>query len=122
MDGFDSNEGVIPMAATNRPDVLDPALLRPGRFDRRVVVNRPDVRGREGVLRVHTRKVPLAKDVDLMVPARGPRDSGRGPGQPVERGRLVCCAPEPQGRHDERLRAGQGQGHDGRREAFAHPH
>ncbi|MCB9383212.1 MAG: ATP-dependent metallopeptidase FtsH/Yme1/Tma family protein [Bryobacterales bacterium] len=71
MDGFDSNEGVILMAATNRPDVLDPALLRPGRFDRRVVVNRPDVRGREGVLRVHTRKVPLAKDVDLMVLARG---------------------------------------------------
>jgi len=71
MDGFDSNEGVILMAATNRPDVLDPALLRPGRFDRRVVVNRPDVRGREGVLRVHTRKIPLAKDVDLMVLARG---------------------------------------------------
>ena len=63
MDGFDSNEGVILIAATNRPDVLDPALLRPGRFDRRVVVNRPDVRGREGILRVHVRKVPLAKDV-----------------------------------------------------------
>ncbi len=71
MDGFDSNEGVILMAATNRPDVLDPALLRPGRFDRRVVVNRPDVKGREGILRVHTRKIPLAKDVDLMVLARG---------------------------------------------------
>ncbi len=71
MDGFDSNEGVILIAATNRPDVLDPALLRPGRFDRRVVVNRPDVRGREGILRVHVRKVPLAKDVDLMVVARG---------------------------------------------------
>ena len=71
MDGFDSNEGVILIAATNRPDVLDPALLRPGRFDRRVVVNRPDVRGREGILRVHVRKVPLAKDVDLMVAARG---------------------------------------------------
>ncbi len=71
MDGFDSNEGVILMAATNRPDVLDPALLRPGRFDRRVVVNRPDVRGREGILRVHTRKIPLAKDVDLSVLARG---------------------------------------------------
>jgi len=71
MDGFDSNEGVILVAATNRPDVLDPALLRPGRFDRRVVVNRPDVRGREGILRVHTRKVPLAKDVDLHVLARG---------------------------------------------------
>ena len=71
MDGFDSNEGVILMAATNRPDVLDPALLRPGRFDRRVVVSRPDVRGRQGILQVHTTKVPLAKDVDLLVLARG---------------------------------------------------
>ena len=71
MDGFDSNEGVILIAATNRPDVLDPALLRPGRFDRRVIVNRPDVRGREGILRVHTRKAPLANDVDLRVLARG---------------------------------------------------
>src|ERR1700744_3770273 len=72
MDGFESNEGVILMAATNRPDVLDPALLRPGRFDRRVVVSRPDVRGREEILRVHTRKIPLAEDVDLSVLARGP--------------------------------------------------
>ena len=71
MDGFDSNEGVILMAATNRPDVLDPALLRPGRFDRRVIVSRPDVRGRQGILQVHTAKVPLANDVDLMVLARG---------------------------------------------------
>jgi cell division protease FtsH len=71
MDGFESNEGVILMAATNRPDVLDPALLRPGRFDRRVVVNRPDVRGREEILRVHTRKIPLADDVELSVLARG---------------------------------------------------
>jgi cell division protease FtsH len=71
MDGFESNEGVILMAATNRPDVLDPALLRPGRFDRRVVVSRPDVRGREEILRVHTRKKPLAEDVDLSVLARG---------------------------------------------------
>jgi cell division protease FtsH len=71
MDGFESNEGVILMAATNRPDVLDPALLRPGRFDRRVVVNRPDVRGREEILRVHTRKIPLADDVELFVLARG---------------------------------------------------
>ena len=71
MDGFESNEGVILMAATNRPDVLDPALLRPGRFDRRVVVNRPDVRGREEILRVHTRKIPLSEDVDLSVLARG---------------------------------------------------
>jgi len=71
MDGFESNEGVILVAATNRPDVLDPALLRPGRFDRRVVVNRPDVRGRELILRVHTKKTPLADDVDLSVIARG---------------------------------------------------
>ncbi len=65
MDGFEANEGVILVAATNRPDVLDPALLRPGRFDRRVVVPRPDVKGREGILRVHTRKVPLSDDVQL---------------------------------------------------------
>jgi len=71
MDGFESNEGVILIAATNRPDVLDPALLRPGRFDRRVVVARPDVRGREEILRVHTRKTPIADDVDLTVLARG---------------------------------------------------
>ncbi|OFV99377.1 MAG: cell division protein FtsH [Acidobacteria bacterium RIFCSPLOWO2_12_FULL_54_10] len=71
MDGFESNEGVILIAATNRPDVLDPALLRPGRFDRRVVVPRPDVNGRLGILQVHTKKVPLAEDVDLSVLARG---------------------------------------------------
>ena len=70
MDGFEANEGVILIAATNRPDVLDPALLRPGRFDRRVVVPRPDVKGREGILNVHTRKVPLAQDVDVSVLAR----------------------------------------------------
>jgi len=71
MDGFESNEGVIIIAATNRPDVLDPAILRPGRFDRRIIVNRPDVRGREGILRVHTKKVPLGPDVDLDILARG---------------------------------------------------
>src|SRR5207249_5535314 len=71
MDGFESNEGVIILAATNRPDVLDPALLRPGRFDRQIVVDWPDVRGREGILRVHTRKVPLSDDVDLAQIARG---------------------------------------------------
>jgi cell division protease FtsH len=71
MDGFESNEGVILVAATNRPDVLDPALLRPGRFDRRVVVGRPDVKGREAILKVHTKKVPLADDVNLSVVARG---------------------------------------------------
>ncbi|MGD0584594.1 MAG: ATP-dependent zinc metalloprotease FtsH [Oryzomonas sp.] len=71
MDGFESNEGVILIAATNRPDVLDPALLRPGRFDRQVVVPRPDVKGREMILKVHARKVPLSPDVDLAVIARG---------------------------------------------------
>ncbi|MEO6828926.1 MAG: ATP-dependent zinc metalloprotease FtsH [Acidobacteriaceae bacterium] len=71
MDGFESNDGVILIASTNRPDVLDPALLRPGRFDRRVIVGRPDVRGREEILRVHAKKVPLAEDVELRVLARG---------------------------------------------------
>ena len=71
MDGFESNEGVILIAATNRPDVLDPALLRPGRFDRRVVVDRPDINGRLGILKVHTREIPLAKDVNLQTLARG---------------------------------------------------
>jgi cell division protease FtsH len=71
MDGFETNEGVILIAATNRPDVLDPALLRPGRFDRQVVVARPDVKGREEILKVHTRRIPLAPKVDLKVLARG---------------------------------------------------
>ncbi len=71
MDGFESNDGVILIAATNRPDVLDPALLRPGRFDRQIVVDAPDVRGREGILRVHTRKIPLAADVRLEILAKG---------------------------------------------------
>ncbi len=71
MDGFENNEGVILIAATNRPDVLDPALLRPGRFDRQVVVGRPDIKGREGILKVHTSKVPLTDDVDLKIVARG---------------------------------------------------
>ena len=71
MDGFENNEGVILIAATNRPDVLDPALLRPGRFDRQVVVSRPDIRGREGILKVHTATVPLMEDVELKIIARG---------------------------------------------------
>ncbi|HXN32743.1 MAG TPA: ATP-dependent zinc metalloprotease FtsH [Polyangiaceae bacterium] len=71
MDGFESNDGVIIIAATNRPDVLDPAILRPGRFDRRITVPRPDVRGREEILRVHTKRTPLSPDVDLEVIARG---------------------------------------------------
>ena len=71
MDGFESNDGVILIAATNRPDVLDPALLRPGRFDRRVIVDRPDIRGREEVLKVHSKKVPMSEDVNLTILARG---------------------------------------------------
>ena len=71
MDGFESNEGVILIAATNRPDVLDPALLRPGRFDREVVVSLPDIKGREGIVKVHTRRIPLGKDVDVSILARG---------------------------------------------------
>ncbi|RLB12846.1 MAG: cell division protein FtsH, partial [Deltaproteobacteria bacterium] len=71
MDGFESNEGVILIAATNRPDVLDPALLRPGRFDRQIVVDRPDVRGREGILKVHMKNIPVSEDVDVEVLAKG---------------------------------------------------
>ena len=79
MDGFESNEGVILVAATNRPDVLDPALLRPGRFDRRIVVNRPDVKGREGILGVHTRKIPLADDVNVDRAGARRRPDSRAP-------------------------------------------
>ena len=71
MDGFEGNDGVIVIAATNRPDVLDPALLRPGRFDRQVVVSLPDIRGRTQVLKVHVRKVPIDDNVELEVVARG---------------------------------------------------
>ena len=71
MDGFEGNEGVIVIAATNRPDVLDPALLRPGRFDRQVVVPLPDIRGREAILKVHMRKVPISDDVEPSIIARG---------------------------------------------------
>ena len=120
MDGFESNEGVILVAATNRPDVLDPALLRPGRFDRRVVVGRPDVQGREAILRVHTKKIPLGDNVDLSV--LGARHAGPGrrrPGQPGERSRAERRAAESQGRHDDRFRAGQGQDPDGRRAQVA---
>jgi len=119
MDGFESNEGVILMAATNRPDVLDPALLRPGRFDRRVVVNRPDVRGREEILRVHTRKIPLSNDVELSVLARGtPGFSGADLANMVNEAALSAAR---QNRTDVRLRIGQGQGSDGRRAQVADP-
>ena len=90
MDGFDSNEGVILIAATNRPDILDSALLRPGRFDRRIVVNMPDVKGREEILKVHVKNIPLAKDVDLGVLARStPGFSGADLANLVNEGALL---------------------------------
>ncbi len=93
MDGFESNEGVIIVAATNRPDVLDPALLRPGRFDRQVVVNNPDVKGREGILKVHTRNKPLSDNVDLLVIARGtPGFSGADLANLVNEAALIAAS------------------------------
>jgi cell division protease FtsH len=114
MDGFEANEGIIIVAATNRPDVLDPALLRPGRFDRQVQVPNPDIRGRERILGVHARKVPLGPDVDLRIIARGtPGFLGRGPRQPRERGGADGRPREPSVRDDGGFRERQGQGHDG---------
>jgi cell division protease FtsH len=95
MDGFESNEGVILVAATNRPDVLDPALLRPGRFDRQIVVDVPDVKGREGILKVHTRKIPLADDVDLAKLARAtPGMSGADLANMVNEAALLAARKE----------------------------
>ena len=117
MDGFESNDGVILIAATNRPDVLDPALLRPGRFDRQIVVDAPDLRGREGILRVHTRKMPLAADVRLEVLARGtPGMAGADLANLVnEAARARRAAEQDAGGHGG-LRGRQGQG-DARRRA-----
>ena len=104
MDGFESNEGVILIAATNRPDVLDPALLRPGRFDRQVVVPNPDILGREKILKVHMRKVPLAPDVDPRIIARGtPGFFRRGPRQPGQRGGVAGRTHGPAGRDHGRV-------------------
>jgi cell division protease FtsH len=92
MDGFEANEGVILVAATNRPDVLDPALLRPGRFDRQVVVPRPDVKGRNKILQVHSRKVPMADDVDLSIVAKGtPGFSGADLANLINEGALLAA-------------------------------
>ncbi|MEK6775648.1 MAG: ATP-dependent zinc metalloprotease FtsH [bacterium] len=92
MDGFESHESVILIAATNRPDVLDPALMRPGRFDRQVVVPNPDIRGREGILKVHTRKIPMSEDVDIMTLARGtPGFSGADLANMVNEGALLAA-------------------------------
>ena len=119
MDGFEGNEGIIVIAATNRPDVLDPALLRPGRFDRQVVVPLPDVRGREQILRVHMRRVPLADDVKPALIARGtPGLLRRGSRQPRQRGGAVRRARQQAHRRHGRVRARQGQDHDGRRAAL----
>jgi ATP-dependent metalloprotease FtsH len=116
MDGFEANEGIILIAATNRPDVLDPALLRPGRFDRQVVVPNPDVAGREKILKVHVRKVPLAPDVDLKVLARGtPGFLGRGPDEPRQRSGPDGRAAQQALRDACGVRRRQGQDHDGRR-------
>ena len=116
MDGFDTTEGVILIAATNRPDVLDPALLRPGRFDRQVVVNRPDLRGRSEILKVHTKKVPIADERRAGKDrARDAGLLGRGPGKPGERSGVVGGASEQEGSRSHRFRDGQRQGPDGRR-------
>ncbi len=122
MDGFETNEGVILIAATNRPDVLDPALLRPGRFDRQVVVPRPDVRGREEILRVHARRIPLAarRRAEAARP-RYPGLLGSRPGQPRQRGGPPGRAAEQEARGDAGLRVRQGQGPDGRGAAL-HDH
>src|SRR3981189_1044271 len=93
MDGFSGSGGVVVLAATNRPDVLDPALLRPGRFDRTITVNPPDRKGRAAILRVHTRKVPLADDADLdQLAAPTPGMNGAGPAHPVKE---AAGAPPP---------------------------
>ena len=96
MDGFGSNEGVVVLAATNRADVLDPALLRPGRFDRQVYVGLPDIRGREEILRVHAKNKPLAEDVDLSVVAQGtPGFTGADLENLHQRGGAAGCPKEP---------------------------
>ena len=116
MDGFDTAEGVILIAATNRPDVLDPALLRPGRFDRQVVVPNPDILGREKILQVHMRKVPLAPDVKPRVIARGtPGFSGADLANLVNEAALLAARKSRARGHHGRVRGGQGQGDDGRR-------
>ena len=114
MDGFESNEGVILVAATNRPDVLDPALLRPGRFDRRIVVNRPDVKGREGILvGSHAQDSDVGRRGCAGAGERHGRFLRRRPREPGERGRAERGALQPQDRADDRLRVREGQGADG---------
>ena len=115
MDGFEANEGIILIAATNRADILDKALLRPGRFDRQVQVNLPDTIGREKILRIHTKGVPLGPDIDLARIAKGHADLlRRGPRQPRERSSALLGGAREQARgHAGRLRERQRQGHHG---------
>ena len=104
MDGFSGHEGVVVLAATNRPDVLDPALLRPGRFDRQIIVHPPDQKGRVEILKVHTRKVPLARDVDLeQLAAVDARHDRRRPREPRQRGRAARGPPQPGRGHQRDL-------------------
>ncbi len=118
MDGFEANEGIIIVAATNRPDVLDPALLRPGRFDRQVQVPNPDIKGRDKILGVHARKMPLGPDVDLRIIARGtPGFSGADLANLVNEAALTAARVGRRFVIDGRFRERQGQGHDGRRAA-----
>ena len=118
MDGFEQNEGIIIIAATNRPDVLDPALLRPGRFDRQIVISNPDFIGREKILKVHVRKVPLAPDVDLKVVARGtPGFSGADLMNLVNEFGAARGAARQARRHARGVRGRARQDHDGRRAA-----
>ena len=120
MDGFEANEGIILIAATNRPDVLDPALLRPGRFDRQVVVPNPDVVGREQILKVHVRKVPLAPDVNLRTIARGtPGFSGADLANLINEAALMAARRNKRMVTQSRVRGRQGQGDDGRRAQVA---
>ncbi len=116
MDGFEPNDGIIVIAATNRPDVLDPALLRPGRFDRQVVVGLPDIRGREQILKVHMRKVPLADDVDASIIARGtPGFSGADLANLVNEAALFAARASKRLVEMDEFEQGKRQNHDGRR-------
>ena len=109
MDGFDASEGVIVIAATNRPDVLDPALLRPGRFDRQVTVPLPDIRGREAILNVHIKKVPLDKDIDLGIIARGtPGFSGADLANLINEAALFAARANKKSSQHGRVRKSQG--------------
>ena len=120
MDGFEQNEGIIIIAATNRPDVLDPALLRPGRFDRQIVISNPDFIGREKILKVHVRKVPLAPDVDLKVVARGtPGFSGADLMNLVNEAALLAARRGKRVVTRAGVRGRARQDHDGRRAAHA---